>query len=398
MIRRVFLWLTFLSLFHTASVSACVCMVGAESGIKESNVVFRGYVESVYGSTARVRVIKVYKGVIKQPEIQLGFVHGNGMNCGTNFQSDQFETIATNINYSEDGTKFGYHMPECSFDGVRAAITSQPILDAYLLEIKALEAKTTQQPNNESLWLNYLAKLEQSQDYLRAIEVLEKLQALKPDNLNYQAQSAFWWMRLGKLQTSKSVFEAILAQDENNLAALRGRDQVLIFQGKGLETKGNLKDYSNMTLFKIDYSNLDMSSVNFTRTEVPYDAKFDHAKFNKSQFIDSHIEGSFKEAVFDKIVIQNTSLNGDFGGAKLSNLKFSKSYMHYSKFADAQITDVDFADTNLSSADFAGATLKNVDFTKADINNAKFSNVQCDKKTKWPAKFDLGKQGIDCRL
>lgn len=72
--------------------------------------------------------------------------------------------------------------------------------------------------------------------------------------------------------------------------------------------------------------------------------------------------------------------------------------MHYSKFTEAQFTNVDFADTNLSSADFTDATFKNVDFSKADISNAKFGNVSCDKKTKWPAKFDLAKQGINCQL
>lgn len=398
MFRRVLLGVTYLSLFHATSVSACVCMVGAESGIKESNVVFRGYVESVNGSAAKIRVIKVYKGVIKQPEIQLGFVRGNGMNCGTSFDAGKFETIATNIGFSEDGSKFGYSMPECSFDGVRRAIESQPLIDDYLLEIQKLEAKAKQQPNNEKLWLSYLAKLEESKDYLRAIDLLEKLQALKPDNLDYKAKAAFWWMRLGKLQTSMSAFDDILTKAPNNQTALRGRDQALIFQRKGLQTKGNLKDYSDMTLFNVDYSNLDMTGVNFTRTEISYDAKFDNTKFNNVQFIDSHIDGSFKQAIFNKVVIQNSRLSHDFTGAKFSNIKFSKSYMHSSKFTDAQFTNVDFADTNLSSADFTGATLKNVDFSKTDISNAKFGNISCDKKTKWPVKFDLAKQGIYCQL
>lgn len=380
-------------LFINAKVAlAGFCPPDPAEAFKSNNTIFLGFVESTSEDTATLKVLKVYKGVIREPQIKIRYQVATGSNCGVLLTAGSTETIATNHHFwiTEDvQTYFSFGWAIKSFRDNAGT----ELLTSYTADIDRLNFELQKNPTDVNARLKLLSRQEEAKDYYQAVDSLVELQKLVPTNVAYKAQMAFWELWIGRIEKARTTINELLKTHADNQMVKRAYYQMLIFDNKGYKTKADLSNFSDMWIRDIDYSNSNMMDAVFERSDVE-EAIFDRIVLKNARFRSSSVGASYKGADLFRVSFQDSRVEGDFTDAKFEEVIFKKTDLSRSKFINAEIANINFADTNLNHVNFTKADIRGADFSMASLENAVFTDVKCDARTKWPHSF---KQKVECQ-
>jgi tetratricopeptide (TPR) repeat protein len=332
----------FLIAYSNFAYSFCPC-----TSFDSSHVALNGTVVSIEkdgrAMIANVKVEKIYKGVISGDIIPIEF-EPDGTDCAASFEVQEKALFLTR--YDSFYNKRRLRASICKAAGYHL-IDIQPQIDAYYYKVRAIRNETnlngeTQQLLDKLLHIQLAAK-----DYLQVINTTENLLKYDPTNTKYLFSDAVAKAQLAYYNENYNdealkIYNTLIKRNPQNIQAIKAKFQLLANLKRLGEFKGILKDYSELSLFDVDFSNKNLRGYNFRG------AKIYNVNFN------------------------NTNLEiADFSESRITNTNFTKSQLKNSKFKFADILNANFSNAVLTNSDFSHANLVHTKMLNADFRGSK---------------------------
>lgn len=347
LVFRFFMFL-FVSLLPISS-HACSCIgFSYIDHIKTSNAILKGQVESLskekYLTVANVKVIQVYKGIVNEKIVSVKY--DGGAQCGASYSVGEISTfIATYENHVL--STFG-----CIKPTYQVLPLLQPVLDAYFYKVKKLSSEMSQVNPSISKLEKLLRIQEDAGDYLQSLQTAQRLLALNPNNSDYllsvaKAKAKLLNTNEAYTEEANTIYKQLLEKNPNHSITMKAQFELLAKLKRAGEFKGNLKDFSDLELYDLNFSEQDLSGANFSNAKL------------------------------DKINFQRSRLgNANFSNSKISSSNFQYARLEKSNFNNTYIYDVDFTNSNLRKSDFRKAYIINSKLLNGNFKKIKYESLK----------------------
>lgn len=129
-------------------------------------------------------------------------------------------------------------------------------------------------------------------------------------------------------------------------------------------------DYENCTFLNCDFTNANLSDINFLESEF-IDCNLSLAKLTQT----SLIEVRFKNCKLLGLHFEdcnNQTISVTFDGCMINLCSFNKLKLKKSVFVNSRIYEVDFSETDLTRSEFKNCDLQRTIFHHTDLEGADF--------------------------